>query len=111
MTGYKAIIKNMVDLKVTRFVEQKSGKFISVDKIELTTDNGIDSPTFNVSFSLMNDIMRHEYTLHGYIGDYGDVNITSCSFTRKIRKDGETEFKTVSEFLIREELDSFTFDR
>ena len=110
MTGYKAIIKNMVEMEVTRFVEKKSGEFVDVKSVEMFTNNGFDTPTFDVELEVgLGKIVKHDYLIHGYVSEYGSVVISSCSFTRKIRKEGEIEFKTVSNFLIRDELESFKF--
>ena len=110
MTGYKVIIKNMVEMEVTRYVEKKSGKFIEIEKTELSTTNGFDYPTFDCEISVgLGEIIKYDYRIHGYIDDYGSVVISSASYTRKFRKDGETKFQTVSKFLTRDELDSFKF--
>mgnify|MGYP007013865844 CR=1 FL=1 len=112
MTGYKQIIKNMVEAEVTRFTEKKSGKFIEVISVELSTDNkDFGNPIFDVEIVVdFAGILKRDYLVHGYVSDYGSVVICSVMFTRHIRKDGETEFKPVTEFVTGKELESFVFD-
>lgn len=112
MTGYKAIIKNMVEAEVTRFVEKKSGKFIEVKSVELSTNSGFDTPTFDVEIVVgLADIIKRDFLIHGYVSEYGSVVVTSIMFDRMIKKANEEDFKKVSEFLVRDEIVDFKFDR
>lgn len=112
MTGYKQIIKNMVEAEVTRFVEKKSEKFINVDSVELHTDSGLSVPSFDAEVTVdFADINKRDYLIHGYVSEYGTVVITMITFERVIKKSWETDFHKVNEFIAAEELKTFKFDR
>lgn len=112
MTGYKAIIKNMVEAEVTRLVEKKSGKLVEVNSVELFTNSGFDTPTFDAEIVVgLADIIKRDFLIHGYISEYGSVVVTSLSFDRWIKKADKEDFKKVSEFLVHDEIVDFKFDR
>lgn len=116
MTGYKAIIKNMVEMEVTTYVEKKSGKFIEINSIDLITSKDFDYPTFEVELIVgLGEIIKRDFLIRGYVSEYGSVVISSCSFERTVVRfplNSELpETRMVSKFLTADELDNFKFDR
>lgn len=111
MTGYKQIIKNIVEREVRIYVEKKSGEFINVDSVQLHTDSGLDTPTFDVKVSVLGNFVNRDYLVHGILTEYANVLVSYVSFTRMVMKPDDEEFKPVTEHLFRDELDSFKFDR
>lgn len=112
MTGYKAIIKNMVDAEVTRFVKKQSGKFIEVNSVELNTNKECDTPTFKVDIMVgLGELIRRDFQIHGYVSEYGSVEITHVSFDRMYQESVEDKPTTKNTFMMWNELKDFHFDR
>lgn len=116
MTGYKQIIKNMVEMEVTNYVEKKSGKAVEISSVKLTASDGFDCPVFEAEIMVgVGEILKRDFTIRGYVSEYGSVEVSSCSYERTHGylglNDDEVKTKKVFYFLVRDELDSFKFDR
>ena len=109
--SYKSILKNMVEMSVDKFIEEKTGgKLYSVyQKIELYPgDKEFEYPRFNSFVS----IQYQDYKIHGYIDKYGDINIVSIYYEEKIVVDFNTEnerIKTIRTFVYGDDLKNFKF--
>ena len=109
--SYKSILKNMVEMSVDKFIEEKTGgKLYSVyQKIELYPgDKEFEYPRFNSFVS----IQYQDYKIHGYIDNYGEVNIVSVYYEEKTIVNFDTEnerIKTTRIFVYGDELNDFKF--
>ena len=113
--GYKAIIRNMIWSEVEHYIEKKSGKFATVfeDKMIMETDNKVlGYPTFEVEAR----VDYNRYTLHGYVGEFGNVSISCVTYDRMVctekGPDGwwiTESAKPVHKIIYGEELEKFDF--
>ena len=109
--SYKSILKNIIEMNVDYFVEEKTGgKIYCVEqKIELYPgDKNFMYPTFN---SFVN-IAYQDYKIHGYIDNYGKVNIVSVYYEEKTIVNFDTEnerTKTNRIFVYGDDLNDFKF--
>lgn len=109
--SYKSILKNMVEMRVDKFIEEKTGGEIHYgsQKIELYPgDKNFMYPTFN---SFVN-IAYQDYKIHGYINNYGEVNIVSVYYEEKTIVNFDTEnerIKITRIFVYGDDLNDFKF--
>ncbi len=116
MLSYKQIVKNMVEMEVSNFIEKHSENVFPtlIGEVTLSTQNKeLGLPTFELEMNVPNktNLLHHDYLISGYVSEYGSVVVCSVCFERKIRKNGEKEFKKIREFIHGEELKTFKFDR
>lgn len=119
MVGYKQIIKNMIEMYVEKYVEARTPDrqycHMEDGTLKVKADaKSFDHPTFTGVFN----VNYRRYEIHGFVGEFGDVVISSVNFDRDIMKD-ETRMDWYSEdniehkhyFLYGEELNDFKFDK
>lgn len=115
-TTYKSIIANMVEMEVHKFVESHVNGYVRYpDKITLAPANkDFDKPSFIAEQA----VDTRDYSIRGYIDDYGTIHVTSIWFERdKIIDQNRTDWwakdnlRHESHFIYEpKELKSFKFD-
>lgn len=114
MTGYKKIISNRVEMTITQWIEKKtaenkvSERYAYTDSPDLQLgDKDFDHPTFKIAVR----IGWHDYSVHGWIDDFGTVIPCSVWFTRTYCDEDGSNQRTKEFAIYGKELDEFKFDR
>lgn len=115
MVGYKKIIENMVDSSVHEYVENRIGGYVGFpDSVKLELDKELD----HVSFEAVIKVKHLDFTVTGYVDDYGNVNVCCVRFDRFrcTEKDEngwwiDSSAKHFHEWIHGDDLKNFKFDR
>lgn len=76
-TSYKTIIKNIIELQVREYVENRIDGYLFEQEITLRNeDKDFQNPRFSSKFK----IAYQEYKVSGYVDDYGEAIICSISY-------------------------------
>ena len=111
--GFKAIVTNMVESEISNMVYKRGGKFASIEKVEFDlTNKELGYPNFTASVK----VDYNEYTVTGYVGEFGTVNICCVRYERMVCQEKDengwwiTESaKHVTRFVYGDALETFSF--
>ncbi len=111
--GFKAIIKNMVESQIRGMIWEQAGWVSDINDITFDlTDTVVGYPTFSATAT----VRYNDYTVTGFVDEYGNVNISLIRYERMVcrEKDENGDWimasaRPVTRLVYGDALDKFSF--